>query len=100
MTRTRKTEAAPAAASDIDIDALYGLEPVYEAGSDPRLVSLADSIDIDCPWCGETYQTHVDIGENGQTMVEDCQVCCRPIELTFQISRTSGRVQVDVRRAE
>jgi hypothetical protein len=94
---TTRSKTTPSAA---EIDALYGLEPVYEAGSDPRLVSLVDPIDIDCPWCAETYQTQVDIGEQGQTMVEDCQICCRPIELTVHTRRGNGQLKVDVRRAE
>lgn len=35
--------------------------------------------EIDCPYCGESLDVLVDMSEAGQTYVEDCQVCCRPI---------------------
>ena len=34
---------------------------------------------IDCPYCGESLDVLVDMSEAGQSYVEDCQVCCRPI---------------------
>jgi len=39
---------------------------------------------IDCPYCGESLDVLVDMSEAGQSYVEDCQVCCRPI--VFDVS--------------
>jgi hypothetical protein len=39
------------------------------------------SLDIQCPYCGESIEILVDASEEGQHYVEDCQVCCRPIEI-------------------
>ncbi|MGI9200002.1 MAG: CPXCG motif-containing cysteine-rich protein [Woeseiaceae bacterium] len=39
---------------------------------------------IDCPYCGESLDVLVDMSEVGQSYVEDCQVCCRPI--VFNVS--------------
>jgi len=36
--------------------------------------------DIECPYCGEQIVVLVDSSESGEQYVEDCQVCCRPIE--------------------
>lgn len=39
-------------------------------------------MEIACPYCGETIE--IDIDEGGgptQRYVQDCAVCCRPIEL-------------------
>lgn len=44
---------------------------------------LLDSTGFDCPWCGEANQTELEPGDAGQLLVQDCQVCCRPIELQF-----------------
>jgi hypothetical protein len=33
----------------------------------------------DCPWCGEPLELLVDPQALGQSYIEDCQVCCRPI---------------------
>ncbi len=50
---------------------------------------------IDCPYCGENIDILVDTSVDEQSYIEDCQVCCRPIQmqtlvdhdgnLTFQI---------------
>lgn len=39
---------------------------------------------IDCPYCGESLDVLVDMSEAGQSYVEDCQVCCRPV--VFDVS--------------
>ena len=45
--------------------------------------SLNASVGVDCPWCGETVELLVDTsGGDSQSYVEDCEVCCNPIELT------------------
>ena len=39
--------------------------------------------DISCPHCGEAFPLLVDTTQEEQLLVEDCSVCCRPIELTI-----------------
>ena len=41
-----------------------------------------DSTVIDCPYCGESYELVIDMGESEQHYVEDCYVCCRPIHFS------------------
>ena len=38
---------------------------------------------IDCPYCGESIDILLDPSFSGQSYVEDCQVCCRPINISF-----------------
>lgn len=38
-----------------------------------------------CPWCNEANELFIDPGERGQTVVMDCQVCCRPVEIALPI---------------
>jgi hypothetical protein len=40
---------------------------------------------IYCPYCGEAIEILVDDSVDGQTYVEDCQVCCRPIVLSVTL---------------
>lgn len=40
--------------------------------------------DVPCPWCGEYFPTTVDTSQGDQVTIEDCAVCCRPIELTLR----------------
>lgn len=41
--------------------------------------------EISCPYCGETIEILVDPSEEHQSYIEDCQVCCRPINMTVVI---------------
>lgn len=38
-----------------------------------------------CPYCGESITTWVDLSQGSQDSIEDCSVCCRPIELIITI---------------
>lgn len=49
--------------------------------------------DIQCPYCGETISLLVDDSAGGQRYVEDCHVCCRPIEVAVTVD-ADGDVQV------
>ncbi|WP_022952178.1 CPXCG motif-containing cysteine-rich protein [Leucothrix mucor] len=41
--------------------------------------------DIECPYCGETIEVLIDGSELPAQYIEDCQVCCRPIN--FDVSQ-------------
>ena len=45
---------------------------------------MEDPINVQCPWCGEAFVTFFDDSAGSQTYIEDCQVCCRPIEMHFE----------------
>ncbi|MET0809328.1 MAG: CPXCG motif-containing cysteine-rich protein [Pseudoxanthomonas sp.] len=45
---------------------------------------------IHCPYCGESIDVFVDDSVEHQQYVEDCQVCCRPINLTVTVSEADG----------
>jgi len=40
---------------------------------------------VQCPFCGESFETAVDPSAGSFRYVEDCQVCCQPIELTGDV---------------
>ncbi|MBA2269945.1 MAG: CPXCG motif-containing cysteine-rich protein [Chthoniobacterales bacterium] len=46
-------------------------------------MDLLVETEIACPHCGELFPLLVDTSQREQTMVEDCSVCCRPINLTL-----------------
>ena len=46
---------------------------------------MLESAVIQCPYCGESYETVVDPSGGSQRYVEDCAVCCRPIEIVLRI---------------
>jgi hypothetical protein len=38
-----------------------------------------------CPYCGEEISMVLDTSVRRQSYVEDCEVCCRPIEIRYTI---------------
>ena len=40
---------------------------------------------LDCPYCGERVSILVDHSVPSQNTIEDCEVCCHPIELDFKV---------------
>jgi len=38
---------------------------------------------VSCPYCGESLTILLDLSAGGQSYVEDCQVCCRPMNVLF-----------------
>ena len=38
-----------------------------------------------CPYCGDEISMMVDVSVRSQTYVEDCEVCCNPIEIRYVI---------------
>ena len=39
-----------------------------------------------CPYCGEGISMVLDLSVSEQRYVEDCEVCCRPIEISYRTS--------------
>jgi len=38
-----------------------------------------------CPYCGEEISMVLDLSIPSQTYVEDCEVCCNPIEISYSV---------------
>lgn len=76
------------AVTDLDaaaIDALYGLEPALEPGAPAAGSEAIEWVTVGCPYCGEAFETRVDLSEGPAVYVEDCQVCCQPIEMSCEL---------------
>jgi hypothetical protein len=69
-----------------EIDRLYGLPPVIEPESQLH-IQVQEPVSVRCPYCGEDVHTRVDLSAGETSYVEDCQVCCQPMQLS--IERTS-----------
>jgi hypothetical protein len=41
-------------------------------------------VQIECPYCGESFPSTVDTSQGSGSTIEDCTVCCRPIALRFE----------------
>lgn len=49
---------------------------------------------VSCPYCGESIDLALDISAGDQAYVEDCSVCCRPIEVRLCASDDDWLVEV------
>ena len=90
--RPRPSPARQPPENDARIDAIYGLEPVIDPANEPRPEGEetpgARVAAVQCPYCGEPFETLVDYSAGSSSYIEDCQVCCRPIE--FHVEREDG----------
>ena len=55
------------------------------------------AVSIRCPYCGESIRVEIDCSAGDQSYIEDCQVCCRPIEFAVTVNE-QGNPRVDVSR--
>jgi len=46
-------------------------------------MNLLQDLDATCPHCGETINLTLDISVPEQSYIEDCQVCCRPMMVSY-----------------
>ena len=70
------------------IDAKYGLEPVIDPGVSADDGEASGGIQfhlVECPYCGESFETPVDTSSGSARYVEDCQICCQPIEFSLEV---------------
>jgi hypothetical protein len=100
--RRPRSPAAPAAVLDQKaIDALYGLEPVIEPEqSAPANAAGAQFTSLQCPYCGEPFDTLLDISAGSASYIEDCQICCRPIEIGIDVGADGALAAVTARRSD
>jgi hypothetical protein len=53
---------------------------------------------IQCPYCGEQTEIIIDGSIEQQSYIEDCSVCCRPIELSVTVAGET--IAVNARRED
>lgn len=87
------------------VDEVYGLEPVFEpdaGGPGPGLgaSALGEFVELQCPYCGEVYGTPIDLTDCSRVYIEDCQICCQPIEVTLEVSDAGEFLRADTARAD
>lgn len=53
---------------------------------------------IECPYCGESFDSSIEPADGNQDYIEDCQVCCRPIEVHIEADMDGEFARLTVRR--
>ncbi|MGD9843144.1 MAG: CPXCG motif-containing cysteine-rich protein [Steroidobacteraceae bacterium] len=66
-----------------------------QSGNEPT-----DFVSIACPYCGESYGTPLDLSGGSSTYIEDCQVCCQPIELCVTVNAEGELMEVEPQRLD
>jgi len=72
------------------VDELYGLEPLYEPGGGHPALLPEEFVAYQCPYCGERLEARIDLTAGETARIEDCEVCCRPIELLIELEETGA----------
>jgi len=80
------------------VDRLYGLEPVYEPNANNP--ALSHYLEFLCPFCSECIGTSVELTGGSHSYIEDCQVCCQPLEISLEIGQNGALRNYSVQRAD
>ncbi len=99
-TRLSRLQESLTRLDDESIDRLYGLEPVWEPGSGQPPLAPEEFVPVRCPYCGERLETRVDLTSDEAVFVEDCEVCCRPIEFQAERDESGALLALQVRRLD
>ncbi len=59
---------------------------------------MEEEVFFTCPYCWEEISMLIDVSVPSQVYIEDCEVCCRPIELRYRVE-DEHVAEVDVRQS-
>ncbi len=63
---------------------------------EPRANAPMQVVEVQCPYCGERLDVRVDPSEEGQVLIQDCSVCCKPVEMAVEVD--DGEISVSASR--
>jgi hypothetical protein len=72
-------------------------EVLAVVNAESQTTRVEDDVSIDCPYCGESFEIRVSADEEGHTLDENCQVCCRP--LTLHVRLADGEIEAEADRS-
>lgn len=55
---------------------------------------MPELVPVHCPYCGEPIDLTVDVSAGAAAYVEDCPVCCRPMQVEADL--LDGEISVRV----
>jgi len=61
------------------------------------LLSMSGFLDwqSQCPYCGEIITLYIDPENNDSRTIEDCSVCCRPINVYVAVNYEGGAYRIE-----
>jgi hypothetical protein len=63
-------------------------------------VPMLEETRVACPYCGEDFDTLVDCSAGSQHYIEDCPVCCTPIEFEVEVDDEGSLITLMTRRCD
>jgi hypothetical protein len=99
--RLPRREVKPNDAQSIDVQ--FGLEPVIDTSlsADDRGAPGGMQFHlVECPYCGECYETSVDTSSGSARYIEDCQICCQPIEFRLEVDHAGALQSLSTLRSD
>jgi hypothetical protein len=66
-----------------------------EHKAESEVKRLDQWVPIECPHCGEGTELHVIADMDGQSIDQDCTVCCRPYVAHIEIDEDEAHVGVE-----
>jgi hypothetical protein len=54
---------------------------------------------IQCPYCWEQISMLIDLSQYSQTYIEDCEICCNPIQISV-VTEASEIIAFDAESIE
>ncbi len=60
------------------------------------MINQLIEVAVQCPYCWEEITLLIDASIEMQEYVEDCEVCCRPIDFVIEVDE-QGLAKVDAR---
>jgi len=67
------------------ISRAIGNHPFTARHKDPLYHTVWVEHSFSCPYCGEEISMVLDLSVRRQSYVEDCEVCCNPIEVSYSV---------------
>ena len=49
------------------------------------MINQVVAVAVQCPYCWETFDLLIDASVESQEYIEDCEICCRPIDFCVEI---------------
>lgn len=59
---------------------------------------MLEETSITCPWCWQSFELTIDCSEGTAELVEDCVVCCRPMNVHVRVGAPGELLGVEVAR--
>jgi hypothetical protein len=49
-------------------------------------LGMEEEYSFTCPYCWERISMLIDASSGSQTYIEDCEICCNPIEIDYRVN--------------